>query len=100
MMKVCLVQSGGFIGAVKRCEVDTDTLDKPEAEQLQRLVSDSGLNQSSRSLTDEARDLNEYEITIEDGTSAICLTFDEHNVPESARQLLGYLKQRARPGKL
>ncbi|EGH29318.1 protealysin inhibitor emfourin [Pseudomonas syringae] len=99
-MKVCLVQSGGFAGAVKRCEVDTATLEQPEAEQLQRLVSDSGLNQSSSAFNDEARDLNQYEITIEDDAKAICLTFDEHNVPASARQLLGFLKQRVKPGQL
>jgi len=99
-MKVCLVQSGGFVGAVKRCEMDTAMLDRPEAEHLKRLVDDSGLKQSSTRFTDEARDLNQYEITIEDDASEICLTFDEQNVPESARQLLGFLKQRARPGKL
>ncbi|GKS04654.1 hypothetical protein PSTH1771_06580 [Pseudomonas syringae pv. theae] len=99
-MKVCLVQSGGFAGAIKRCEVDTDTLDQPDAEQLQRLVNDSGLDKSSTAFNDQARDLNQYEITIEDEAKAICLTFDEHNVPMSARQLLGFLKQRAKPGKL
>lgn len=99
-MKVCLVQSGGFAGAIKRCEVDTDTLDQPDAEQLQRLATDSGLNKSSTAFNDQARDLNQYEITIEDEAKAICLTFDEHNVPTSARQLLGFLKQRAKPGKL
>ncbi|CAM3087802.1 hypothetical protein BZK31_01245 [Pseudomonas floridensis] len=99
-MKVCLVQSGGFAGAIKRCEVDTATLDKPEAEQLQRLVSDSGLNESGEAFNEDGRDLNQYEITIEDDAKAICTTFDEHSVPQAARQLLGYLKERARPGKL
>lgn len=94
------MQSGGFAGAVKRCEVDTETLAPSEAEQLQRLVGDSGLDQSSSAFNEEARDLNQYEITIEDKAGEICLTFDEHNVPESARQLLGFLKQRVKPGKL
>ncbi|KAA8716014.1 protealysin inhibitor emfourin [Pseudomonas cannabina] len=98
-MKVCLVQSGGFAGAVKRCDIDTETLDQPEAEQLRRLVTDSGLDRSSSAFNDAARDLNQYEITIEDKSKAICLTLDEHNVPASARQLLGYLKQRVKPGK-
>ncbi|MFH7519323.1 protealysin inhibitor emfourin, partial [Pseudomonas syringae group genomosp. 7] len=60
-MKVCLVQSGGFAGAFKRCEVDTATLEQPEAEQLQRFVSDSGLNQSASAFNEDARDLNQYE---------------------------------------
>ncbi|KGS14444.1 MULTISPECIES: protealysin inhibitor emfourin [Pseudomonas syringae group] len=99
-MKVCLVQSGGFAGTVKRCEVDTETLDPSEARQLQQLVSDSGLNKSGSAFNEEARDLNQYEITIEDTAQEICMTFDEHNVPASARQLLGFLKQRVKPGKL
>lgn len=99
-MKVCLVQSGGFVGAVKRCEVDTDTLEGPEAEQVRRLVQESGLRQTGQSLSDPARDLKQYELTIEDETRAICLTFDDQNVPQAARQLLGYLQKRAVPGRL
>ncbi|SHM67683.1 hypothetical protein SAMN05216593_102314 [Pseudomonas asturiensis] len=98
-MKVCLVQSGGFAGAIKRCEVDTTTLERPEAEHLERLVSDSGLNQSGEAFNDDGRDLNQYEITIEDEARAICMTFDEQNVPQAARELLGYLKQRSRPAR-
>ncbi|RRV05356.1 hypothetical protein EGJ27_19530 [Pseudomonas sp. v388] len=98
-MKVCLVQSGGFVGAIRRCEVDTTTLEAPEAETVRRLVEESGLRQSGQALSDQAADLKQYELTIEDETRAICLTFDDHNVPQSARQLLGYLQKRAMPGK-
>lgn len=98
-MKVCLIQSGGLIGAIKRCEVDTTTLEQPEAETVRRLVQESGLQQSGQAFSTEASDLKQYELTIEDETRAICLTFDDHNVPQSARQLLGYLQKRAVPGK-
>lgn len=93
-MRVCLVQSGGFVGAIKRCEVDTTTLDQPEAERVRRLVEESGLRQSGQRLSGAATDLRQYELTIEDDTQAVCLTFDDHNVPQSARQLLGYLQKR------
>ena len=98
-MKVCLIQSGGFVGAIKRCEVDTTTLEQPEAETVRRLVEESGLQQSGQALSSEASDLKQYELTIEDETRAICLTFDDHNVPQAARQLLGYLQKRAAPAK-
>jgi len=39
-MKVCYVQSGGFIGALKSCEVNTAELGQEEAEQLEKLVRD------------------------------------------------------------
>lgn len=98
-MKVCLVQSGGFVGAVKRCEVDTRLLEQPEAERVRRLVRESGLDASMQQLSDQASDLKHYELTIERDGQAICVTFDDQNVPQAARQLLGYLQQRARPGK-
>lgn len=99
-MRVCLVQSGGFVGAIKRCEVDTSTLEQPEAERLRRLVAESGLRQAGPALSSQATDLKQYELTIEDESQAICLTFDDHNVPQSARQLLGYLQKRGMSGRL
>jgi hypothetical protein len=100
IMRVCYVQSGGFIGAIKSCEVNTASLEQTEAEQVKRLVRDSGLEQSGNFLSDKARDQKQYEITIEDETNAICITFDEHNIPEQARTLLDYLQKHATPGKL
>lgn len=99
-MRVCYVQSGGFIGAIKSCEVNTTQLEQPEAERLKRLVQDSGLKQSGNFLSDQARDQKQYEITIEDETNAICISFDEHNIPPQARTLLDYLQKHATPGKL
>jgi hypothetical protein len=99
-MKVCFVQSGGFVGAVKRWEVNTSSLEHSEAEQLERMVRDSGLSRSSSELSAHARDLKQYEITIEGDGKAICVAFDDQNVPASAHALLKFLQQRARPGKL
>ncbi|WP_122664356.1 protealysin inhibitor emfourin [Pseudomonas viridiflava] len=99
-MRVCYVQSGGFIGAIKSCEVNTADLGQPEAEQVKRLVEDSGLKQSGNFMSDRARDQKQYEITIEDETNAICISFDEHNIPPEAKTLLNYLQTHAKPGKL
>lgn len=99
-MKVCYVQSGGFVGSIKSCEVNTADLEEPEAEQVKQLVRDSGFRQSGNFLSDQVRDQKQYEITIEDETNAICISFDEHNIPPAARTLLGYLQKHARPGKL
>ena len=97
-MKVCYVQSGGFVGALKSCEVNTAELGQQEAEQLEKLVRDSGLSQSSSAVSGQARDLKQYEITIEDETRAICVAFDDQNIPESARMLLGFLQKHAGAG--
>lgn len=99
-MKVCFVQSGGFVGAVKGCEVNTAELDGPQADTLRQLVRDSGLERSCRFVSETARDARQYEITIEDEAQPINVVFDDHNVPDSARLLLGFLQQRAKPRQL
>lgn len=97
-MKVCFVQSGGFAGAIRGCEVNTADLEAPDAEQLKRLVQESGLVKSHRWVSEQTRDARQYEITIdEDEHSGISVTFDDQNVPASARMLLGFLQQRAKP---
>lgn len=99
-MRVCYVQSGGFIGAIKSCEVNTADLEPPEADQVKRLVRDSGFIQSGNFLSEQTRDHKQYEITIEDDTNSICVSFDEHNIPPEAQTLLSYLQNHAKPGKL
>ncbi|MBM7059469.1 hypothetical protein JQX08_02000 [Pseudomonas sp. UL073] len=94
-MKVRFVQSGGFVGAVKGCVLDTADLGQDDAQELERLVRESGLV-AGQSFSAAARDLNQYEITIE-GERQLSVSFDERSVPSSARLLVGYLKQRARP---
>lgn len=96
-MKVCFVQSGGFAGAIRGCEVNTADLEAPDAEQLRRLVLESGLVKSHRWVSEQARDARQYEITIEDERNDISVSFDDQNVPAAARTLLGFLQQRAKP---
>jgi hypothetical protein len=96
-MKVQFVQSGGFVGAVKGCELDTAALAPDVAEELQRLVQESGISGSGELLSDTGRDLQQYEITIHKGNRKSSVVFDDSSIPQSARPLLGFLKQHARP---
>lgn len=96
-MRVRLVQSGGFAGIVKSCEVDTSILSPDQAEELERLVRASGISGSGAYLSATARDLSQYEITIEDGRDRLSVVFDDASVPEAARAMLAFLKARARP---
>jgi hypothetical protein len=95
-MKVRFLQSGGFVGAVKGCELDTAVLAPDAARELERLVKESGIARSGEFLSKEGRDLHQYEITIEGGKSA-AVVFDDSSIPPSAKPLLGFLKQHARP---
>ncbi|MCD5991353.1 MULTISPECIES: protealysin inhibitor emfourin [Pseudomonas] len=99
-MRVCYVQSGGFVGAVKSCEVNMADLEQPLVDQVKRLMEERGLQKSTDAGSEHARDQKQYEITIEDDTNAVCISFDEHNIPEEAKTLLSYLQKRAKPGKL
>jgi hypothetical protein len=96
-MKVHFLQSGGLVGAVKGCTLDTAALEPEAAAEVERLVRVSGLRRSGEHLSDSGRDLHQYEITIEDGKRKVSLVVDDANVPPAAKALLGYLKKCARP---
>ena len=96
-MKVRFVQSGGFLGLLKGCEIDTSSLTRVQAKTLQQLIEVSGIAGSGVYLSDSGRDLRQYEITLEWGTMGISVTFDDETLPQSARQLIGYLKKCSKP---
>ena len=96
-MRVRLVQSGGFVGIVKSCEVDSSILSPDAAEELERLVQASGINASGTYLSTTARDLQQYEITIEDDRGKHSVVFDDASIHEAPRAMLGILKERAKP---
>lgn len=96
-MKVRFVQTGGYAGLIKGCELDTTTLSPDEAAELERLVRESGISKSGESLSDIGRDLQQYEISIESGASNLSVTLDDSSVPQSAKPLIAYLKKHSRP---
>src|SRR5262245_29798135 len=95
-MKVKFIQSGGFAGTVKGCELDAKSLPADAIEQLQDLMDDSGAGSASAS-SETSRDLHQYEITVQDGRRSASLTFDDGTVPEAVKPLLSFLKKAARP---
>ena len=96
-MRVQFIQSGGVLGTVKGCELDTAALPADAADELRRLVAGSGLTASAETLSAAGRDLQQYEITIEDGKRKVSVVLDNTTVPPAARALVGYLKKCARP---
>lgn len=96
-MKIIFRQSGGFAGLIRGCELDTDLLSVSEATKLQSLVEQSGILQAKSKSTSEARDLLNYEITVETKERTVHVLFDDLTVPESAAELFNYLLERAKP---
>ncbi|HET6878600.1 MAG TPA: protealysin inhibitor emfourin [Pirellulales bacterium] len=96
-MRLHFQQSGGFAGLVKGAEFDTATLPVGQARALERLVHESGITSSGEFRSTAARDLWQYDITIEDGNRNVSISFDDGTVPNGAVALLRYLKKHARP---
>jgi hypothetical protein len=96
-MKVRFHQSGGYAGLLKGCEIDTTTLPPEKAKEIQQLVQASAISDSGEFLSHSSRDLQQYEITIDDGVSKSSVIYDDESIPQSAKPLIGYLKKCAKP---
>ncbi|MFB2772751.1 protealysin inhibitor emfourin [Pelatocladus sp. BLCC-F211] len=98
-MKVKFSQSGGYAGLRRGCELDTDSLPSDEAAKLQSLVEQSGILQAESRHAPHARDLFNYNITIEtsEDDAIRTVSFDDLSLPESAEPLLEYLQDCAKP---
>ena len=99
-MIVKFLQSDGFAGLMKGVDLDTLKLPEKEAQELEGLVRDSGITAATESLSKSARDLQEYQITIDTSGSPLTAVFDDETLPKNARALVGFLKKRSGPKKL
>jgi hypothetical protein len=97
VMRVKFVQSGGVVGAMRGCDLDSARLAPSDARELESLVHSSGLAESGEFLTPAARDLRQYEIQIANDSVNISVTFDDETLPEHARPLVSFLRRNAKP---
>ena len=96
-MRVTFLQSGGVVGVVRGCELDSASLPPDDARELESLVLASGISASGEFLSPEGRDLRLYEIRVDNGTDVATVTFDDRTLPERARPLVSYLRRNAKP---
>lgn len=96
-MRITFVQSGGFVGAIKGCRIDTAALDPGERAQIESLVTASGITASFTRLSEGARDVRQYRIAIERDAAVLRMTCDDRCMPEAARPLVGFLATKAVP---
>ena len=94
-MKIRFRQTGGFGGLVMGCDLDTSTLSPAEAQELTRLVKQANMEKSHAPPNPRARDLQNYEIAVEDEITAKT-SFDDMSVPANMKPLLEFLRHRAR----
>jgi hypothetical protein len=98
-MKLRFVQSGGYAGLLRECEIDTQRLTAPEARRVADLVRASGIPETGEyvHVKPEARDLRTYSVTIEGDGYRVQAVYDELSIPADARPLLAYLVEHAQP---
>ena len=96
-MKITFRQSGGFMGLVRGCTVDTSTLAADEQSRVEALVEASTLTASFSRQSRGGRDRRQYEITIEHAAAHVHVVCDDGCLPEPARPLVAYLAGCARP---
>jgi len=99
MMRIRFVQSGGFAGLLRECEIDTQRLPPAEARQVDDLVRTSGIPETGEyiEMTPEARDLQVYNLTIEGDGRQVRVVYDDLSAPSRARPLIAYLAKQAKP---
>ena len=96
-MKIGFIQSGGFMGLCRGCELDTEMLAPETAEQLEHLAKASGISTSGVFFSEAGRDLQQYDITIDNGDWEVSVTFDDETLPITAQLLVDYLQEHSRP---
>ena len=96
-MRISFTRSGGFVGAVAGCRIDTAELGPADRSELESLVAASGLTESFEQFSPSARDLRQYEIVIEMAEKTVSIVCDESSLPTAARPLVAFLSARARP---
>ena len=96
-MRITFVQSGGFVGGIKGCRIDTAALEPAERAEVEALVAKSGITASFAERSAAARDLRLYRIAIERDADVLRVECDDRCVPEAARPLVGFLAAKATP---
>ncbi len=96
-MKITFRQSGGFMGLVRGCTVDTTALAADEKIRVEGLVTASSLTASFTRHNEGGRDRWQYEITIEHDAVHVHVVCDDAHLPDPARPLVAYLVSCAKP---
>jgi hypothetical protein len=98
-MRVSFVQSGGFVGTVRQCTLDTETMSADEARTLEELVQKADLSTPRETRSRSGRDLEEYQITVHTGDRSVTVVQDQSTLSSDAKALVAYLKKCAKPGR-
>jgi hypothetical protein len=100
-VRIQFTQSGGVVGAIRECTLDTSSMEANEATTLETLVNNADLFSApgeQRSLT--GRDFEDYEISIDDGHGGVTVIRDQSTLTSETKALVAYLKKFSKPARL
>ena len=95
-MRIKYLQSGGFSGTTKACELDSTTMDQVEQETVKGLVDQAAVRESTTARSETARDVCVHDIQIEKDGTTHHIVVDDVSIPERLRPLLNFLRKRAK----
>lgn len=98
-MKVQLQQSGGFMGALQECSLDTDQLGADEVQAIQESVTNTNWTEAE-SHPSAIRDGYQYHVRVEDQEQTYTAAYTDQTLPESLKPLVGVLKKYLKPKSL
>ena len=96
-MRITFMLSGGFVGSIRGCRIDTTALPASGRGEVERLVEASGLTESFERYAAAGRDRRQYDLAIEQAARFVRVSCDDVSLPEPARPLVGFLVERAVP---
>jgi hypothetical protein len=98
-VRVEVVRSGGFAGLTRAAAMDTEELDAERAEQLRKLVDESGIQSlASAPPGSGAADRFQYDVTVTRGNRRTSTVLHESSMPDATRRLVRWVLQGASPG--
>lgn len=96
-MKIKFVQSGGYAGLMRGCEMDASSLTNEASESfafLRNLLTTSGGTIREASA---GKDLTVYNIEVTEGDRSETISFDDMTIPKQLFPLLEHLIESAKP---
>jgi hypothetical protein len=103
-MKVTFTQSGGFAGLTKQCALDTAQLGPEQGNELESLVSQSGVLDRPKGPSTAAAtggqghaDGRGYEVVVEDAGRLTHVRLSDSDLGGRTGELIAFLRARAKP---
>ena len=85
---------------VRQCTLDTSSMDADEAKALEALVKKADISTPAEKRSNTARDLEEYEISIDDGHGGVTVVRDQSTLTPEGKALVAHLKKCSKPARL